>query len=278
MLDGSGSLSFHVLDWLAEQHIPLIRIDWRGNVITVLSHAYGLNPKHVRVQLDAVAHGRAVAIANGLIQKKLQNCIATLRTLPQSGARDRGIRKQEQEVQGLKNNPPRSIVKLLGIEGRAAYSYFAAWQSLPLRWKGLGRHPIPDDWHQIGPRTSRRNKIGTNRNATHPLNSILNYAYAVLESQTRMQIVSEGYDPTIGYLHTYSVDRPALVFDLMEPLRPIVDHKVLDFVQSHSFHPADFTIRSDGVCRLNPELARRVVLEVSGTCTTDTIEILTDVV
>jgi hypothetical protein len=36
VLDGSGSLSFDVMDWLAEQRIPLIRIDWRGNVVTVL--------------------------------------------------------------------------------------------------------------------------------------------------------------------------------------------------------------------------------------------------
>jgi hypothetical protein len=68
-----------------------------------------------------------------------------------------------------------------------------------------------------------------------------------------MQIIADGYDPTIGFLHTYGVDRPALVFDLMEPQRPIVDRKVLEFVQAQTFHPADFTMRSDGVCRLNPE-------------------------
>jgi CRISPR/Cas system-associated endonuclease Cas1 len=48
--------------------------------------------------------------------------------------------------------------------------------------------------------------------------------------------------------------------DLMEPMRPIVDRKVLEFVQSHTFHPADFTIRSDGVCRLNPEVATQVAI------------------
>jgi len=26
------------------------------------------------------------------------------------------------------------------------------------------------------------------------------------------------------------------------------------------FHPADFTIRSDGVCRLNPEMARQIIM------------------
>jgi CRISPR/Cas system-associated endonuclease Cas1 len=81
----------------------------------------------------------------------------------------------------------------------------------------------------------------------------------VLESQVRTHIVAERCGPTIGFLHTYNVERPPLVLDLMEPQRPIVDRKVLEFVQAHTFHPADFTIRSDGVCRLNPEIAKHVI-------------------
>jgi hypothetical protein len=44
----------------------------------------------------------------------------------------------------------------------------------------------------------------------------------------------------------------------MEPERPMIDQKVLEFVKSHVFDPADFVIRTNGVCRLNPELARFV--------------------
>jgi CRISPR-associated protein Cas1 len=113
----------------------------------------------------------------------------------------------------------------------------------------------------VGPRQSAiGNKVGSrNRRASHPINAMLNYAYAVLESQIRIQIASQGYDPTIGFMHTSNSDQAAFVLDLMEPLRPIVDRKVLEFVQAHTFHPADFIIRSDGVCRLNPEMARSVV-------------------
>jgi CRISPR-associated protein Cas1 len=52
--------------------------------------------------------------------------------------------------------------------------------------------------------------------------------------------------------------RPAVVFDWMEPERPKVDRAVLGFLKSEALHPADFTIRNDGVVRLNPELARSV--------------------
>jgi CRISPR-associated protein Cas1 len=55
---------------------------------------------------------------------------------------------------------------------------------------------------------------GRNRHATHPVNAMLNYAYAVLESQVRIATVSQGLDPTIGYLHMCRPGRAALVHDL----------------------------------------------------------------
>jgi CRISPR-associated protein Cas1 len=99
---------------------------------------------------------------------------------------------------------------------------------------------------------------GRNRHATHPVNAMLNYAYAVLESQVRIATVAQGLDPTIGYLHSCRPGRVALVYDLMEPLRPQVDHLVLSFTRSHTFAPSDFTLDTDGVCRLHPQLAKEV--------------------
>lgn len=97
-----------------------------------------------------------------------------------------------------------------------------------------------------------------NHNAAHPVNAILNYAYAVLESQIRIKAISEGYDPTLGIMHHGRDKSSKFVFDLMEPDRPKVDRKILEFVKTNVFDPADFTIRSDGICRLNPEMARFV--------------------
>jgi hypothetical protein len=37
----------------------------------------------------------------------------------------------------------------------------------------------------------------------------------------------------------------------------------MDFVKTNVLDPADFVIRRDGVCRLNPEMARMVVARVS---------------
>ena len=261
VIDGSGGLSFDVMTWLAEQQIPLIRIDWKGNAQSVMGGGQFTNPERVAAQIEAKRNGRALEIATGLIREKLENAIVTLEAvIPRSPARELAVMKHHRDVKELTTKPPKSLAALLGIEGRTAQAYFAAWQSLPIRWKGLTRRAIPDDWHRVGQRQSligTRTK-GRNRHASHPVNAMLNYAYAILESQVRMQIVAGGLDPTIGYLHTSTPERQALVLDLMEPERPLVDRKVLEFVQAHTFYPADFTIRSDGVCRINPEMARHI--------------------
>jgi CRISPR associated protein Cas1 len=88
-------------------------------------------------------------------------------------------------------------------------------------------------------------------------------AYSALESEIRVKALSEGFDPTIGIMHEGSDGSSKFVFDLMEPERPKVDRAVLEFVKGHVFDPAAFVIRSDGVCRLNPEMARMVVVRVS---------------
>lgn len=44
----------------------------------------------------------------------------------------------------------------------------------------------------------------------------------------------------------------------MEPMRPVVDRSVLQLIDDVTFTGADFSIQPDGVCRMNPELARRV--------------------
>jgi len=96
----------------------------------------------------------------------------------------------------------------------------------------------------------------SNRHARHPVNALLNYGYAILESQVRIAIAEVGLDPTLGYLHACHPGRQALVYDLMEPYRPQVDRDVLAFVRSQTFTPRDFVIDDKGVCRLHPDLAR----------------------
>lgn len=80
MLDGSGSISFDVLSWLAEQDVSLIRIDWRGQVVCVTSGSgYAANPYRVRWQRETRDDEiRRMEYSITKITQKIENSILTL--------------------------------------------------------------------------------------------------------------------------------------------------------------------------------------------------------
>ena len=51
--------------------------------------------------------------------------------------------------------------------------------------------------------------------------------------------------------------------DRMEPMRPVIDREILKLVMDCAMTPGDFTITNEGFCRLNPQLARKVVAAIS---------------
>ena len=266
MLDGSGSISFDVLAWLSEQGVPLVRIDWQGHVQTVLADAgYAANPHRLLWQIETRADPRRrMAFCVDLVARKIEACIRTLeKSVRRSPAWEKAMERAYADLTRLEGAPPCDVVFLRALEAGSAAAYLRAWRAVPLKWTGMGRRPIPASWQMVGPRTSLY-KLAGNRNAAHPINAMLNYAYAVLESQVRIHVVSDGFDPTQGIMHETREGSSAFVFDMMEPERPRVDRAVLDFVKANALHPVDFVIRADGVCRLNPEIARRLVHTISG--------------
>jgi CRISPR-associated protein Cas1 len=261
MLDGSGSISFDVLAWLAEQQVALVRLNWRGDVVTVAgATGYAAIAKNVQWQRDTRADARRrLVFSIALIRQKLEASTATLtgalEDSPQRRLALAGVAKALEQF----DRTPVDLDRLRGIEGVTAAAYFNAWRGLEIKIRASPKRPIPEAWRQFDCRSSLANGLKPkNRNASDPINAMLNYAYGVLQAQVQVRAVSEGFDPTIGIMHHGFKDSPAYVFDLMEPERPKVDAAILSFVTACEFSAADFTLRSDGVVRLSPQLARRV--------------------
>lgn len=61
------------------------------------------------------------------------------------------------------------------------------------------------------------------------LNNFLNYGYAVLLSTVLQKLFGVGLDPTFGIAHPRERSTP-LAYDLMEPFRPCVDWRVIQWV------------------------------------------------
>jgi CRISPR-associated protein Cas1 len=63
------------------------------------------------------------------------------------------------------------------------------------------------------------------------LNDLLNYGYAVLLSTVLQKLFGVGLDPTFGIAHMNRERSTPLAYDLMEPFRPCVDWRVIQWVR-----------------------------------------------
>ena len=270
VIDGSGDITMDAIDWLARHRVPLIRIRWDGqfsSIVTSGGQAANASKVHWQQQIRENPRER-LGFATNIIRQKAANPLATMEFLPRSAFWDKACKNIAIRAELLKRKPPRTFAHLLGIEGSIAADYFRVWSGLSIKWKPLKRYPIPRDWSTYRSRVALRHGIrlradggGYNRGATHPVNAMLNYSYAVLIAQTQIRLIVDGYDPTIGIMHEKKALRginPGFALDHMEPMRPVVDRAVLRLVETVTFTGADFSIQNDGVCRMNPELARRV--------------------
>ena len=64
---------------------------------------------------------------------------------------------------------------------------------------------------------------GLNRRVDDPLNSVLNYGYAIVRAVMAREVVCAGLLPALGLHHCSQLNPFNLVDDLMEPLRPSID-------------------------------------------------------
>ncbi len=265
ILDGSGGITFDALNWMAEQEINFVQLDYRGRVNFICGNSgQAPKPEIVRWQLAVQGTETARNIQCQLIQQKLLASIETLAAIfPNFLSTDIAIKQIRREIDKIRKLPRSAAYRtILGLEGLAAAAYFKAWHQTPLKWTKLSRRPIPPSWKEIGSRNMNWKKDGAN--ARHPVNAMLNYGYAVLISQIAIELATKGFDISIGIAHSGRRNAKALVYDFMEPLRPVVDRQILQFALAHTFTPGDFTINRLGGCRLNPQLAKVVAAQVSG--------------
>jgi len=70
------------------------------------------------------------------------------------------------------------------------------------------------------------------QNPKDVFNPYINYLYGMLRNQVETAILSFGLDPALGCMHRDGYKLPSLVFDLMEPYRPITDRLLIEAVLS----------------------------------------------
>jgi len=68
---------------------------------------------------------------------------------------------------------------------------------------------------------------------------LLNYGYALLESEIRKSINSIGLDYFIGFLHEINQSRTPLVYDVQELFRWLIDVSVIQLLEEKKIKKED---------------------------------------
>jgi CRISPR/Cas system-associated endonuclease Cas1 len=64
-----------------------------------------------------------------------------------------------------------------------------------------------------------------------PAHAILNYFYAILETETTIAAQRMGFDPALGLMRADQRYRASLASDLMEPVRPVADEIAIELLK-----------------------------------------------
>jgi len=248
MIGSDGFITLEALRWLADQDAAFVMLDRGGKVLAVTGPVRPSDAKLRRAQALAHSSGAALPIARELISQKLagQEQVARNKLLDTRNA-DTIVRFRAELPTAD------SITTIRLIESQAARAYWSAWSTLPINFPKNDLRRLPDHWRSFGARVSPL--TGSPRLACNPPNAILNYLYALLESEARLAAAALGLDPGLGVLHTDTTARDSLACDLMEPVRWEVDAFLLDWITREPLKREWFFEQSDGNCRLMAPLA-----------------------
>ena len=241
----TGTISLEAVRWLSDVGVSLTVIDKDGALLLAHGPVGRDNAKLRRAQAIAPYTGAHVPIIRYLLQLKLAGQAANLaRFVPDSTA--------IQTIQSWSSalSLADTCEALRACEANAANVYWESLACTPIRFvKGAS---VPEHWRTFGGRMSAI--TGSQRKAINPINAMLNYAYAILESVASIAIRAVGMDPGLGVLHADIANRDSLACDVMEVIRPSVDAFILDRVANQFFSAEWFHETAEGICRVLPPL------------------------
>jgi CRISP-associated protein Cas1 len=258
IVDGhTGNITFEAIRWLMKHDIPLTILNWNGNLLGVTlpqsPKAGKLKIAQYRKYLDSATR---YDIAAKIVNQKIDNTYHLLKELARyydvldvkqiekMFAAEEANYKQNQDGKNSNN-------LLMMYEGSIATFY---WDCLAKIFNKL--YPSFNF-------KSRKNKsYSWNMNASDEVNALLNYGYAILESEVRKGINSVGLDPTIGFLHELDESKESLVYDLQELFRWLIDLSVIQLLEEKKLKKSDFIVTENYHIRLKEQTAKALIEKI----------------
>jgi CRISPR-associated endonuclease Cas1 len=243
VIGAHGFVSLAALRWLADQDAAFLLLERDGRVLTTTGPVRSSDARVRRAQALALQSGAALRIVRELIDQKIAGQARVAHDKLRDSTLAQTIEQYRTSVKSAE-----TMHELHMLESAAATAYWSGWQMVSINFPNSDLPQVPDHWKSF---RARRSPIsGSQRVAADPVNAILNYLYAVLESEARLAVAALGLDPGLGFLHLDTPSRDSLASDIMEPVRPQVDAFVLDWIARAPLKRKWFFEQRDGNCRL----------------------------
>ncbi len=251
IIGSDGFVSLSALRWLADQDAAFILLERDGKVITVTGPVRTSDARLRRAQALSLHNGTALESAKELIAVKLAGQETLVRDKLKDSTTADVIARFRERLSAAEKLDAISL-----LEAHAAVSYWSAWNTLPINFPRQDMKRVPEHWRTFGTRKS--SLTSSSRLAVTPPNAILNYCYALLQSETRLAASALGLDPGIGMLHVDTPNRDSLACDIMETVRPALDAWLLDWITQEPLRRSWFFETATGNCRLMGDFANRL--------------------
>ena len=247
-----GFMTLSALKWLADVGVSFSMLNRNGKVLFVTGPTAPSDARLHRAQALALGNGVGVEICRKLIDAKLEGQERVVRERLNDPATARAIAAFRDK---LKTADTAEAIRWL--EAHAAVVYFGALRNVAVLWPKADLARTPDHWRTVGSRQSPLS--GGPRLAVTPVHAILNYCFALLESESRLALAALGLDPGLGAgLHTDTPNRDSLALDVLEPVRPDVEKWLLAWITREPLRRADFFETATGNCRLMSHLCAKL--------------------
>ena len=255
VISGKGYVSTEAISLLNQNNINVILTDTYGNPVSFMNGAMVSNTaiKYRMGQYDTFRNPEKVLhLQKWILKEKIQSQINFFKSLENSELQN-GIILLEQYNSQIDSKT--NLKELIRIEAGSGRHYFLNYAKL-----------IPEKY---GFQSRRGGGLANSkRYASDVINALLNYGYAVLAGEIAKFVNGMGLDPYYGFYHKQDTSFQALVYDLIEPFRWLVDSTVLKFSDIHQMHRIrvkDYTHTKDGFVVMDDSLIKRFLEKLERT-------------
>lgn len=275
IIQGKGYVSTEALQYLAESNINVIMLDKRGKLYSYFHQIGGHEPLIRQNQYDAFRDEEKLDyLRKWIVSEKIESQIRLFKELVAEPKRFYNSYNRKWQVG---NNQFSALNYSLKVKPKVKEKIREAISHMERHYrqldsaKGLRQiMKVESDvskWYyptfcelfnpELGFNSRNNQRTFRPKDASDVINGLLNYGFSILYAEVAKQLNALGLDCSVGFYHRNHESHLALVYDMAEPFRHLVDRSVFEI--QDQIRKKNYAFTRKGVVVLSDELKRKYI-------------------